>query len=103
MNDAPCNGLKDRIEDLDELHASILEFLSNEILSRAFKQMVRKKQRSLETKNWIGMRKASQGRPKVMDEVDENFVMQCMEEKATAHRCRHDNVMYLSHQVKKKV
>ena len=100
-NDAQLNGLKDRIEDLDEQHASTLEILSNEN-GRAFKQMVRRKQRSLITKKRIGMRKASQGRSQVMDEVDEHYVMQCIEEKATAHGRRHDNIMYLSHRVKKK-
>ena len=79
-NDAQLNGLKDRIEDLDEQHASTLEILSNEN-GRAFKQMVRRKQRSLITKKRIGMRKASQGRSQVMDEVDEHYVVHCIERK----------------------
>ena len=38
----------------------------------------------------------------MMDEVDERCIMQCIEEKATAHGRRHDPVMHLNHRVKNK-
>jgi hypothetical protein len=37
-----------------------------------------------------------------MDEIDEQFLVQSITEKATAHGKRHDSVMYLNHRVKKK-
>jgi hypothetical protein len=37
-----------------------------------------------------------------MHEEDERFVLECIENKATAHGCRHDPVLYLNHRVKKR-
>lgn len=37
-----------------------------------------------------------------MDKVDEDFLVQCIDNKATAHGRRHDSVLYLNHRVKKK-
>ena len=48
------------------------------------------------------MRKASSGRPKSLDEEDEKFILDCIDNKATAHGQRHDAVLYMNHLVKKK-
>ncbi|CAB3978158.1 RNA-directed DNA polymerase from transposon X-element [Paramuricea clavata] len=50
----------------------------------------------------VGMRKASSGRPQQIDEEDAQFILQCIEEKATAHGRRHDSVLYTGHRAKKK-
>ena len=51
--------------------------------------------------NRLGLRKASTGRPLSLDDEDEQFILSCIESKSTAHRRRHDSVMYLHHRVKK--
>ena len=48
------------------------------------------------------MRKASVGRPRAFDEEDEKFILQCIEQKATAHGRRHDPDMYTGRRVKKR-
>jgi hypothetical protein len=95
------NELREQIEDLNEQHANTMHHIHNNS-SKGFKQIVKRKQKRLITEGRIGMRKTSQGRPQMMDEADERYVMQCIERKATAHGRRHDNVMYLNHRVKKK-
>lgn len=37
-----------------------------------------------------------------MDKIDEKFLAQCIDNKATAYGRRHDGVLYLSHRVKKR-
>ena len=64
--------------------------------------MVSRMQKELIKANRIGVRKASSGRPRQMDDVDEQFLLHCIENKATAHGRRHDAVMYLHHRVKKR-
>ena len=46
---------------------------------------------------WLGS-----GRKPIIDEEDEKFVAQSIEQKATAHGRRKDSVLYLNHRVKKK-
>lgn len=48
------------------------------------------------------MRRASSGRPQIIDEEDEQFVLRCIEEKSTAHGRRHNAVLYTGHRVKKR-
>ena len=95
------NELREQIEDLNEQHANTMHQIHNN-RGKKFRQIVKSKLRRLTTKGRIGMRKSSKGRPQLMDGVDEIYVMQCIERKATAHGRRHDNVMYLNHRVKKK-
>ena len=95
------NELREQIEDLNEQHANTMHQIHNN-RGKKFRQIVKRKQRRLITKGRIGMRKALKGRPQLMHEVDENYVMQCIERKATAHGRQHENVMYLNHRVKKK-
>ena len=64
--------------------------------------MINRKYGKLILDKRVGMRKASSGRPQQIDEEDEQFILQCIEEKATANGRRHDAVLYTGHRVKKK-
>ena len=64
--------------------------------------MIKRTQKQLICENRLAYRKKSTGRPVFMDAIDEKFVLECIETKATAHGRRHDAVMYLNHRVKKK-
>lgn len=68
----------------------------------ALQNMIRRQYKKDITKQRIGLRKKSTGRPQSLDEQDEKFVLECIENKATAHGRRHDPVLYLNHRVKKK-
>ena len=48
------------------------------------------------------MHKRSMGRPLNMDEVDETFLLNCIESKTTAHGRRGNQVMYTGRRVKKR-
>ena len=52
--------------------------------------------------NRVGLRRKGSGRPITVDELDEQFLLNCIESKTTAHGRRHDQVMYTGHRVKKK-
>ena len=41
------------------------------------------------------------GRPQSLDEEDERFVLECIENKATARGHCHDPVLYLNHRMKR--
>ena len=64
--------------------------------------MIRRTQYSLIRENRVGMRKKSKGRPLSMNEVDETFLLNCIESKTTAHGRRGDQVMYTGRRVKKR-
>ena len=63
--------------------------------------MITRKKRKLVILRRLGLRKASTGRPLALDDVDENFILQCIENKSTAHGRRNDSVMYVGRCVKK--
>ena len=94
--------LQEIIDDLTEQYTSVHKLLDNKSGSKNLNHMVKRKHRKLVMEKRIGMRKSGTGRPRAMDETDENYVLQCIENKATAHGHRHDSVMYLNHRVKKK-
>ena len=94
--------LQEIIDDLTEQYTSVHKLLDDKSGSKNFKHMVKRKHCKLVMEKRIGMRKSGTGRPRAMDETDENYVLQCIENKATAHGRRHDSVMYLNHRVKKK-
>ena len=62
------------------------------ILNRCKKNIIRLK-----------LRKLGSGRTSSMDLTDEQFLVESITEKATAHGRRHDSVMYLNHRVKKRI
>ena len=66
------------------------------------KSMIRREQKKLITKNRTGIRRLGAGRHMSLDEEDEDFLLQCIDSKSTAHGRRHDAVMYLHHRVKKR-
>ncbi|CAC5421437.1 unnamed protein product [Mytilus coruscus] len=47
-------------------------------------------------------RKLGAGPKEEIDEEDEDFLLNCIESKATAHGRRHDSVLYLNHSVRKR-
>ena len=67
-----------------------------------FNSMVKREKNKLIINNRLGLRALGSGRKEEMDETDENFLLTCIQSKATAHGRRHDSVLYLNHRVKKK-
>ena len=59
-------------------------------------------QSKLINKRRIGKRRKGAGLHLSLDKIDETFLVQCINDKATAHGRRHDSVLYLNHRVKKK-
>ena len=93
--------ITEKIEDLEARKFNLQEILEQKNM-KGFQQMVNRKYRNLIMEERVGLRKASSGRPQVIDEEDEKFVLQCIEEKSTAHGRRHDAVLYTGHRVKKR-
>lgn len=93
--------LEEKIEDLEEKQHRFQEIVEHSD-SKSFKEMVSRKYEQIIVERRVGMRRASSGRPKSLDEVDESFLLDCIEHKSTAHGRRHDAVMYTSHRVKKR-
>ena len=65
-------------------------------------QMIRRTQTKLIRDVRLGMRKKGSGRSLAMDDLDEQFVLNCIETKTTAHGRRQDQVMYTGWRVKKR-
>lgn len=86
--------MEDRKEILDKLASGENDKGLKEMISRKYKKEVLQKM--------IGMRKYSSGRPQKLDIEDEQFLLNCIESKSTAHGRRNDAVMYMNHRVKKK-
>ncbi len=93
--------LKQETDDHREKLESV-EQLINKENPKAIQNMVRQQYKKDVVQRRIGMRKASTGRPKALDEEDEKFILECIENKATAHGRRHDPVLYMNHRVKKR-
>ena len=64
--------------------------------------MIHRTQKKLINQNRLGMRKKGNGRSLAMDSLDEQFVLNCIESKTTAHGRRQDQVMYTGKRVKKR-
>lgn len=95
--------LTEKIEDLKDRNLKFQEIINTDGKnSKGLRQMINRKYRKLIVDKRVGMRKASSGRPQQIDEEDEQFILQSIEEKATAHGRRHDAVLYTGHRVKKK-
>ncbi len=63
--------------------------------------MLNRCKKNIITARRLKLRKLGSGRKTSMDEIDEQFLVESITEKATAHGRRHDSVMYLNHRVKK--
>ena len=85
-------------ENIENLRSSIdsLKKLKEEHGSVSKKHMINRCK-----KNIIKDRRLGSGQKPGMDEIDEQFLVQSITKKATAHGRRHDSVMYLNHRVKK--
>jgi hypothetical protein len=96
--------LDDLAQDTDDLHDQLarIEQLKRKEEPLGFQNMIRRQYKKDIIKKIIGLRKQSAGRPHSLDEEDERFVLECIENKATAHGRRHDPVLYLNHRVKKR-
>ena len=64
--------------------------------------MIRRTQYSLIRENRVGIRKKSMGSPLSMDEVDDTFLLNCIESKTTAHGRLGDQIMYTGRRVRKR-
>ncbi|CAB4002132.1 RNA-directed DNA polymerase from transposon X-element [Paramuricea clavata] len=93
--------LKQEMDDHREKLEGVKQLINKEN-PKAIQNMVRQQYKKDVVQRRIGMRKASTGRPKALDEEDEKFILECIENKATAHVCRHDPVLYMNHRVKKR-
>ena len=67
-----------------------------------FYQAVKRTADSLIDENRVKRRRLGAGPSLKMDDDDEEFLLNCIEAKATAHGRRQDTVMYLNHVVKKR-
>lgn len=67
-----------------------------------FQQAVKRTAKSLINENRVKRRRLGAGPSEKLDEEDEEFLLNCIESKATAHGRRHDSVLYLNHAVRKK-
>lgn len=70
--------------------------------NKQFKQGVKRIADNLLEETRIKRRKLGQGAHGKVDSDDEEFVVKCIEDKATSHGRRHDSVLYLNHRVKAK-
>lgn len=70
--------------------------------NKQFKQGVKRIADNLLEETRIKRRKLGQGAHSKVDSDDEEFVVKCIEDKATSHGRRHDSVLYLNHRVKAK-
>ena len=91
------DSLRIRRNELEKLKA-----LATKYEKKRVKEMIRRTQYSLIREKRVGMRKKSMGRPLSMDEVDETFLLNCIESKTTAHGRRGDQEMYNGRRVKKR-
>ena len=97
------DNLEDEIRLLKDRKDSLAELKQQETVSsqRKMQQRIYRVQKSLIEENRLGKRKRGGGWGLSMDEVDERFLVECIDGKSTAHGRRHDSVMYLNHRVKK--
>lgn len=100
----PTMQLDDLVQDTDDLRDQLerTEQLKRKEDPLGLQNMIRRQYRKDITKRRIGFRKQSTGRPQPLHEQDERFVLECIENKTTAHDCGHDPVLYLNHRVKKR-
>ena len=90
------DSLKERKKNLEDLKNPMTKVRKTQL-----GQMIRRTQTKLIRNVRLGMRKKGSGRSLAMDDLDEQFVLNCIETKTTAHGRRQDQVMYTGRRVKK--
>ena len=95
--------LEEDIDSLAERQKSLedLKYPTSKSKKTLLDQMIRRTQKSLINQNRLGMRKKGSGRSLAMDSLDEQFVVNCIESKTTAHGRRQDQIMYTGRRMKK--
>ena len=95
--------LKEKIADLSEKLADV-ELLRIKDKSKidSLKLRIKRIKNNITHETRLKLRKRGSGRKVLMDENDETFLAEAIENKATAHGRRKDSVLYLNHRVKKK-
>ena len=104
FSDLQQDELLEETESLRE-RRNALEKLKNSSTKydmKRFDQMVNRASIKLIREKRLGLRKKAVGRPRGMDEEDEEFLLRCIESKTTAHGRWSDQVMYTNHRVKKR-
>lgn len=97
-----------RLAELDSNITDLEEKVENsrchlEQNNEGFKAMARRQAKQLFKENGMKRRLCSnQGRPRLLDSDDEEFIAKSIEDKATYHGRRHDLVLYTNRRVKKR-
>ncbi|CAC5408328.1 unnamed protein product [Mytilus coruscus] len=96
--------LEEEILEMDKRLNDKKEILSSEQpkYRQRYQQTVKRTANSLMDENRIKKRNLGAGAPEKIDSEDEEFLLNCIEEKATAHGRRHDAVLYLNKTVRKR-
>ena len=100
------DDLHQDLEDIQARHAEskrMLEQMDIMTLPKNLRSMVKNATDRLINERRIRHRKKSSGRPRVLDETDEEVIQDCIESKSAAHGRQHDSVMHLNHRVKKRI
>ena len=98
------DDLQKEIEALDKRLQEVRQLIAHqdEPEIRKFNQMVKRLASQLSEENRLKRRSLSSGRPRLLNEEVEDFIAQCIEQKAASHGRRHDTVLYTGRRVKVK-
>ena len=101
-SDSKLTQLEIEISDLTQwLHEmESFDINTNKYHKRKFDQLVSRTQKQLIEENRLTKRTKSSGRPAIIDEEIEDFVVKCISEKCVSHGRRQDTAMYSSVKVK---
>ena len=102
----PQKRIDELIQEKKDIEASVKEqenikIGASEYHRQKLNQAVKRTAESLIEQNKIKRRKLGAGPMEKIDDEDEEFLLNCIETKATAHGRRHDTVLYLNHSVRK--
>lgn len=98
-----------RIGDLEEKIITLKESLERTVSTlerqtkqaqKRFNQAVRRTARRLVPEQRLTRRSLGAGRKRELDSEDEEWLLKCIEDKATIHGRRHESVLYTHHRVK---
>lgn len=102
--DTWSRGMRVIDENIEQLQERVqgTEGLLNDMTGQKSKQMIKRKAKQLFEENRFKQRaRSTQGRKRLLDDEDEEFIAKCIEDKATYHGRRDDTVMYTNKRVKK--
>ncbi|KAL9957986.1 hypothetical protein ACROYT_G034946 [Oculina patagonica] len=98
-----------RVGDLEEQKIALKESLQNTVATldrrskqdeQRFNQAAKRTARRLVAEQRITKRSLGAGRKQELDSEDEEWLVKCIEDKATIHGRRHESVLYTHHRVK---